>query len=407
MTDPAVPAALPAPARPSFLLLAAMTVSGVVAIHVYTPSLPAVAADLDASEAAVQLSIMAYMISVGFSQLLIGPLSDRFGRRPLMIAGLAVFVLANAFCALAPSIEWLIAARVLQAAGASTGGVLARAIVRDSWERDSVASLMGKLQMAQVVGAATAPIIGGQLAAWFDWTAGFWFLSLFAAAQLALGIRLLPETNRYLGTQTSALGMVKDFLILLRSPAYLGNCLAVGWMNAMYFVFFASAPFLFINHLGMTPDRMGTIMLVAVTGSLAGAWMSSRYAGRPWAGRMMPIGVLTSMSGAVIILGFGLAGQTSIASAVAPLALTGLGNGLLLPLAGARAVGVMPRLAGTASAGFGFIQLMLGALGTLAATQMNHDSQRDMGLGMAVFSVLALLSLSLVRLEKSGDPGKT
>ena len=384
-----------------------MTVSGVVAIHVYTPSLPAVAHDLNASDAAVQLSIMAYMISVGFAQLLIGPLSDRFGRRPLMITGLAIFVFANALCALAPSIEWLIAARVLQAAGASTGGVLARAIVRDSWERDSVASLMGKLQMAQVVGAATAPIIGGQLATWFDWTAGFWFLSAFAAAQLVLGFRLLPETNRYLGMQTSAIGMVKDFLLLLRSPAYLGHCFAVGWMNAMYFVFFASAPFLFINHLGMTPSEMGYIMLVTVTGSLTGAWMSSRFAGRPWAGRMMPSGILASMTGSLIILGFGLAGQTSIPTALAPLALIGLGNGLLMPLASARAVSVMPRLAGTASAGFGFIQLMLGALGTLATTQMNHDSQIDMGLGMAVFCVLALLALGVVRLETWGNTGRT
>ena len=97
-----------------------MTVSGVVAIHVYTPSLPAVAHDLNASDAAVQLSIMAYMISVGFAQLLIGPLSDRFGRRPLMITGLAIFVFANALCALAPSIEWLIAARVLLASASAT-----------------------------------------------------------------------------------------------------------------------------------------------------------------------------------------------------------------------------------------------------------------------------------------------
>ncbi len=398
MSDPAPPTDT-APRRPSFWLLAALTVTGVVAIHVYTPVLPAVAADLRATDAQVQLSIMVFMLSFALSQLILGPLSDRFGRRPLVIAGLILYVGANVLCALAPTIEWLIAARAVQALGASTGGVLGRAIVRDVWDRGEMASLMGKLQIAQVLGAASAPIIGSFIAAWFDWTAGFWFLSLFAGVQLVLAFRLLPETNRYRGTRTGFFSMMKDFGTLLRSPGYLGNCLSTGFLNAMYFTFFSAAPFLLIDRLGLSPDRFGFIMMVAIGGSLTGAWISSRYAARPRARLMMPLGVLVALSGAMIILYVGLFGETTVSSVVAPLALLGLGNGLLSPLAAAGAVSVQPRIAGTASAGFGFVLLMLGAAGALAATQMSHDTPVDMALGMVGFCLLALLSLVLLRLE--------
>lgn len=389
--------ALPSDARPSVGLLMGFVLAGVLAINVYVPALPEIRQVLDASPTEIQLTLTVFLVAFGLAQLVLGPMSDRYGRRPVLLWGSALFVVANVVCALALSIEALLVGRVLQAFGACAGSVVTRALVRDAWGRDRSASIMGFLTLSISLGAAVAPLIGGQLAAHFGWTAGFWFLAAIGAVPVAVGIFRLPETNRYVGRPMSVLRIAGDLRRLCAYPPYLGYCMSVGAMNGMFFVFLGSAPFVLIEHLGMRPDTFGVFMLVMVAGSLIGAGIAARYGARPWGARLLSVGTLCSLVGGLIILVLGVAGLTSVPGVIAPLFLVGLGNGGMMPIAAARAVGLAPKLAGTASAGFGAIQLAGGAIGTVVAGLLPHASQGPMGAGMVVFALVGLASTALTR----------
>ncbi len=388
---------LPSDARPSVGLLMGFVLAGVLAINVYVPALPEIRQVLDASPTEIQLTLTVFLVAFGLAQLVLGPMSDRYGRRPVLLWGSALFVVANVVCALALSIEALLVGRVLQAFGACAGSVVTRALVRDAWGRDRSASIMGFLTLSISLGAAVSPLIGGQLAAHFGWTAGFWFLAAIGAVPVAVGIFRLPETNRYVGRPMSVLRIAGDLRRLCAYPPYLGYCMSVGAMNGMFFVFLGSAPFVLIEHLGMRPDTFGVFMLVMVAGSLIGAGIAARYGARPWGARLLSVGTLCSLVGGLIILVLGVAGLTSVPGVIAPLFLVGLGNGGMMPIAAARAVGLAPKLAGTASAGFGAIQLAGGAIGTVVAGLLPHASQGPMGAGMVVFALVGLASTALTR----------
>ena len=388
---------LPAGARPPIGLLMGFVLAGVLAINVYVPALPEIRQVLGASPTEIQLTLTVFLVAFGVAQLVLGPMSDRYGRRPVLLWGSALFVVANVVCALALSIEALLIGRVLQAFGACAGSVVTRALVRDAWGRDRSASIMGFLTLSISLGAAVSPLIGGQLAAHFGWTAGFWLLAVLGAIPVAVGIFRLTETNRYVGRPMSVLRIAGDLRRLCAYPPYLGYCLSVGAMNGMFFVFLGSAPFVLIEHLGMRPDTFGVSMLVMVAGSLIGAAVAARYGARPWGPRLLSVGTLCSLVGGSVILALGLAGLTSIAGVIVPLFLVGLGNGGMMPIAAARAVGLAPKLAGTASAGFGAIQLTGGAIGTVVAGLLPHTSQGPMGAGMVAFALFGLASTALTR----------
>ncbi len=364
-----------------------MVLAGVLAINVYVPALPEISRALNASPSEVQLTLTVFLVAFGIAQLVLGPMSDRYGRRPILLWGTALFVVANIVCALAFSIEALLIGRVLQAFGACAGSVVTRALVRDAWGRNGSASIMGFLTLSISLGAAVSPLIGGQLAARFGWTAGFWFLAAVGAIPVVMGIFRLPETNRYIGRPMSILRIATDLRRLCAFPPYLGYCLSVGAMNGMFFVFLGSAPFVLIDNLGMPPDIFGVFMLVMVAGSLIGAAVAARYGNRPWGDRLLSVGTICSLIGGLIIAGIGLSGWTSIPGVIAPLFLVGLGNGGMMPIAGARAVGLAPKVAGTASAGFGAIQLAGGAVGTVVAGFLPHTTQGPMGIGMIAFAL--------------------
>jgi DHA1 family bicyclomycin/chloramphenicol resistance-like MFS transporter len=374
-----------------------MVLAGVLAINVYVPALPEISRTLDASPTEIQLTLTVFLVAFGLAQLVLGPMSDRYGRRPVLLWGTALFVVANIVCALAFTIEALLIGRVLQAFGACAGSVVTRALVRDAWGRDGSASIMGFLTLSISLGAAVSPLIGGQLAAHFGWTAGFWFLAAVGAIPVIIGIFRLPETNRHIGRSMSILRIATDLRRLCAYPPYLGYCMSVGAMNGMFFVFLGSAPFVLIVNLGMPPDVFGVFMLVMVAGSLIGAAVAARYGSRPWGDRLLAVGTLCSLVGGILIAAIGFAGWTSIPGVIAPLFLVGLGNGGMMPIAGARAVGLAPKLAGTASAGFGAIQLAGGAIGTVVAGLLPHTTQGPMGAGMIAFALIGLASTALTR----------
>lgn len=383
----------PRAAAPALWLLVAMTGLGPFSMQVLIPALPVLARDLGVSYASAQLSLTLYLVGVAAGQLLYGPLSDRRGRRPPLFAGLALYLAASVVAALAPSLGWLLAARVAQAVGACAGLVLARAIVRDVWPREEAASRLGYVTMGMTVAPMAAPLVGALLEERFGWRAALWSCLLFGAPLLLAAWARLPETLRPAerrgpprpGAGGPFAALARDYAVLLRAPAFRAPAAVVACSTGVFFSFMAGAPRAVVEGLGLAP-RTYALAFVAISVAFAlGSWLAGRHSARLGVARMLSLGVWSSTAGAALGVGLaalpvlGLAPPT-LAALFGPMTLIAVGNGASQPSAIAAAVGARPALAGTASGLMGAAQMTFGALMTLVAGLAETGS----GLGMAI-----------------------
>jgi multidrug resistance protein len=271
--DPATPdVATPHPVldRPPYVVLVAISAVGPLALNIFVPSMPGLQSEFGVSYGRVQLTLTLYIIGMALCQLVYGPLSDRFGRRPVLLAGMALFVVASILAALATSITVLIAARLLQAIGGASGLVLSRAIVRDLYDRDRSASVLGYITMAFVVAPMLAPTVGGLLDQIAGWRSIFVLLALLGAAALAATWRKLPETNRNLAPSIRIAGLAAGYLTLLRSPSFLAYAFTLGFSSAVFFAFIAGAPYVMVVVLERTAAGLRPVVHVRVARLHAG-----------------------------------------------------------------------------------------------------------------------------------------
>ena len=207
---------------PPLAILVFMTMLGNLGLNMLVPAVPAIVTDLGTDSATAQWTLTIYLIGISVGQLIYGPLSDRFGRRPVMLAGLLLFLTGSLLAMLAPSVGLLILARVGQAMGGCAGMVLTRAIVRDVYQRERAASALGYISMTMVIGPATAPAIGGLLNSHFGWRAIPLALALICAAIMLASLRWLNETNLRPTSRIEVISVLRDYITLLRLKAYIG-----------------------------------------------------------------------------------------------------------------------------------------------------------------------------------------
>ncbi len=388
-------------ARPeSFIvavLLTALVAFGAISTDLYLPSLPAIAAAFGSTTAQVQLTLSVFLAGFAVSQMIYGPLSDRFGRRPVLLGGLAIYLAGTVACMAAPGIEALIAARFVQAVGACAGVVLGRAVVRDIHGREQAARMLSYMGMAMAIAPALGPILGGLVQTAFGWRANFLLLSAFGGLCLAGVWVLLPETNRWRdATATQVRGIARNYRALLGEPVYLGYVLVCAFGYSGIFAFISGSSFLFIEVLGLTPDRYGLCFAAIVVGYMLGTFASGRLTLRLGIERMVlaggVIGLMGGLGGAAVTVSGGL----SIAGILAPVFVFMVGVGLMLPNSIAGAIGPYPRIAGTASALLGLVQMSLAALVGIAVGHLHDATGRGMTGAIALLSVGALLAYLLL-----------
>jgi DHA1 family bicyclomycin/chloramphenicol resistance-like MFS transporter len=383
-----------------FLMVCLMTVA-YSTIGIYTPAMPAIAAHFGASAGEVQLTFSAYLIAFSFGQLIYGPLSDRHGRRPAILVGLVIYVIGSALSALAVSIEMLIVVRAIQALGGCAGPVLARAIMRDLFDRDEGARLMAFVAMVMGVAPAFAPVFGGYLQVVFGWESIFWVLTVVGAVVLILFIFLLRETHtggsRAVGGGVLAMLMV--YPRLMRSRLFIGYTLNAGFAMATIFVYIASAPFVLIELLDIPPDLYGWYTLIPTLFNLAGAFVASRYTVRMGGARMMLYGSIVVFVGAMIMVAFAVVGHLSVFTVVSPMAIVAFGLANVFPSAAQGAVSVAPRQAGAASSLNGFLTMLIASLAVVVVGVLPPGSQMPMAAVVGAMGVLTILSLLLTREE--------
>ena len=379
-------------ARPWRLLplLIAMTAIGPVTLNIVVPALPGMITRLGTDAATVQLTLSLFLLSLACAQLLLGPLSDRFGRRPVVLAGLALSVVASLGAIAASSIGALIAARIIQAAGASTGIVIGRAIIRDLYDRDRAAGMIGLVTTAMVIAPMVSPLVGGILDTAFGWEAIFVFITLMSGTVLAWAVLMLPETHHArVSSSPAALG--REWRALFVNARFHAYVLAGALGSAPFFIFIGGGPHVVITLMGRSSAEYGVWFALSSFGYMAGNFTVSRLAQRVSLDTMIMAGLSLGIVGACLTAAsFMLWPNGGPATVFLPQFIISYGNGLLLPNAIAGAVSLRPEAAGAAAGLTGFSQMAIGAAATQAISMLLAGSSSAMPLAWMMLGILVV-----------------
>jgi DHA1 family bicyclomycin/chloramphenicol resistance-like MFS transporter len=386
------PPARAAPPRGLILVLPALVAFQAISTDLYLPALPAIGADLGAGIEQVQLTLSLFLVGFGTAQLAWGPLSDRIGRRPPLLAGTLLYVLASLACMLAPSIEALVLGRIVQAVAACSGVVLGRAVVRDLYEPADAARVLAYLGTAMALAPILGPILGGWLTLTFGWRSTFAALALFGGLAFVGVWRAVPETN--LGKDphaTRPARLAANYAALLRDRRYLARVALAALGYAGIFTFISGSPHLLIDAVGLRPDQYGLCFAAGVAGWMAGTFAAGRLNRRLGLAGLLRHGTRISAVAALAGLAWALASPPSWPALVAPMFLFMLGAGFTLPTAMALAIGPHPDKAGLASALLGFLQLAFASLVGLAVSAAYDRTAVPMMAVLVLATVGALL----------------
>jgi len=331
-------------------LLAGLATIGPFSIDTYLPSFPSIGREFAADPLVVQQTLSLYLASFGLMTLFHGALSDALGRRPVILACLAVFALASAGCALAPSIEALLACRVVQGMSAGAGMVVGRAIIRDTFDGAQAQRLMSQVTMIFGLAPAIAPMIGGWLYLSLGWAAIFWFLVLYAWSMAAANWWLLPESLAPERRQSIAIGpLLAAYRQLVADRRFLLLALASGVPFNAFFLYVLSAPAFLGQVLGLGPQQFFWLFVCSIAGIMIGAWLSGRLAGRIRPQTQVMIGFLL-MAGVGLLNLANQAWQThSVLGALLPVGILSLGWSLLMPAVTLLVLDLFPERRGMAS----------------------------------------------------------
>ena len=390
--------------RPSLGILIAVTALGPLALNIFIPSMPGMQAVFNTDYGTIQLTLTLYLFGVAVSQLFLGPLSDRFGRRPVLLWGILLFLLGTLLCALAESIAMLIVGRVIQAVGGCAGLVLGRAIVRDTHDRSESASMIGYITMAMVVAPMVAPLLGGFTDDLFGWRASFFLVLLVGAVVLALAWFLLIETHFDRDAVAGPASMIRGFGTLLRDTAFTGYAVNVSFTTAVFFAFLAGAPYMMIEVMGRPPSEYGLYFMLNAASYMTGNFLAGRLSTKVGPERMTLAGSALALMGVALLTGLALSGEMTPLMLFGPVMFIGLANGLSLPNATASAISVRPDLAGTASGLLGFLQMMVGGVATLVVGHLQSDTATPMVAVMTAAAVIAFLGYFLAKIALAARP---
>jgi DHA1 family bicyclomycin/chloramphenicol resistance-like MFS transporter len=370
---------------------------GLLAMTLCLPSMQEWGTIFDTPQADVQLTFSGYVVAYGALQLVYGPLSDRHGRKPILMLGLVVAGLASVMAALATDIATLTAARALQGAGSAASMVVGRSMVQDLFTGPQRTRVMAYIGMALGMCPPLATLIGGQIHVRYGWQTNFVLLAVLAAVLLLAAWWGLPRVTKPAPAPGHWLrAMFSAYARLLREPRFLLYVAILAATTATFYAFLAGAPIV-LKGYGIGPDGIGWFIMAVPVSYILGNFMTSRLIAQAGESRVMAWGQALTLGGLVVMLALGLGGvQTALAVAL-PLLLLGLGHGLLNPPALAGTVGVLPALAGSAAAVAGLMQQLTGATGGYLVGLVPHEGAVNLGwmmLGFALTGAVAQFFLS-------------
>lgn len=384
------------PGAPPILFLGFLAAMGPLALSIHVQSVPEIAGALGAPYTSAQLTVSAFLLTFAVSQLIVGPLSDRFGRKPVLYGGLILFGLASAGAALAQSIEVLIIARMLQGAGGCATLVTPRAVVQDTHRGAEAARVMALVAMLQSVAPSTAPIIGGGIDALLDWRWIFWFLTIATGLLMLATHHWLRETRPLTGGQPDSWATIFiRYARLFRSRLYIGYTVTFTFGTSGFFGFLTVGPALLIESRGLAAFWFSVSLALVASQFVVGNYLGSLLVRRIGIDKTLAFGAAGEVLAAAAL--FALAGQTHMAAVVGPVMAFSFFNGFIFANGIAGATGVDPRVAGSASSFLGFAQLGTGALIAFAMGNLPTDTIIPYAWVLLACALLAGAGMLLVR----------
>lgn len=339
----------------------------------YLASLPGMALDFAVTPAAVQQTLSLFVFGFGTAQLVSGPMSDRYGRRPVLIGGLALYLLSGIACALAPSLDWLIAARFVQAIGACTAVVVARAIVRDAYSPAEGARVMARALSLLALAPILGPILGGYLQVSFGWRAAFVTLALAGLTMLVAAMRHLTESNSQPNPKAMhPASLARAYLGVVRTPAFWAYALPGSLSYASIFVFISGTPFVLIKVLGVPTQYYGYLFAFGVCGYLGGTLICRRLIGHIGIARVLALGTAVGLAGGLGFLMLVLAGVSHWTLVVMAQFVVMTAHGINFPCTQSGSLAPFPEKAGAAAGLFGCL-VMYAALAAGTWVGNSHD----------------------------------
>jgi len=381
--------------------ICALAAMGTLATNIFLPSLPAIAADLHVSSAAVTSSISLYLAILAVGQLIAGPLSDRFGRRTPILAGLCVFILGTVWCALAPDLPNLLIARSIQACGVCVATVLSRAIASDLFDGQALTRVMAWITVATAAAPGFSPLLGSALDHFFGWRSEFVFVALFGVCALSAHARLIGESHASVTGPVNPIAVCRAYLGLIRNPRFAPPTRTAGLLMAGLFATFSATPRVLLEHFRFTPIALGLLFAAVVLLVLGASLLAPRLSARLGIHRATTIGLYVTAIGAGANLFAALVAHDSFTPFLATAAIFLFGVGVVSPLASAAALSSLGARAGAAAALFGFAQMAGAACGAGLAAVV----ARDPALGLAIVLALAC-PLATILYLRDGRPSE-
>jgi len=385
---------------PPFWLIATVTMTGTAALHMLVPALPMIARDLRTSQHAAQLAMTLYLAGMAIGQLVYGPLSDRFGRRNLLLISQAIYVLGLLLAALATRIELLLAARVVQSVGACGALVLGRAMVRDISGSKDAARRLAMLGLVMSLTPAIAPTVGEFVVTFLGWRAIFLVMTALVGGLFLLAWRELPETNHRRVALPGVRAAAASYLELWLSAPFRRFTVAGACGATSLYGFFAAAPFLVTDALHEPAGAVAVFCMMTFAGMIAGNWTAQRLAARLTSVRAARLGNTICLVCALALFGLTITHHLTAPGLMLLVVVYAMGVGILSPNALAGLMNLHPERAGTASSLYGFSQMTAGALFTLLASAHYGAPGVPVAVEMLVAAGVAAFSLARLRLPR-------
>jgi DHA1 family bicyclomycin/chloramphenicol resistance-like MFS transporter len=379
------------------VILAVLSLIAPLAIDMYLPALPFIAAGLSATDAEAQLTLPTYFAGFAIGQAFYGPIADRFGRKPPLYFGLAIYILASLGCALAPDVDTLIALRFLQAAGGCAGTVVARAMVRDLFTGADAVRVYSRVLLVFGVGPILAPMVGSGVLIWFGWREIFFLLTAIGVLSLVLIIIRLPETRNPAHVKPLRLdSIIVGYWRLFTHRNFVGYALTGGTMMAGTFAYIAALPFVIVNVYGHPSSYFSWVFGINAVGFIVASQINVRVQRHYSPERVLLFALLLQMGAAVIFVLDVFAGWGGLFGILVPLFFWIATMGFVIPNTTALAMGPFAANAGAASAMLGVLQFVLAAVSSGLVAAAADGTARPMVGCMALFSLVALLINRLV-----------
>lgn len=353
-------------ARRTSLLGAGLVAIGPISMALYTPAMPALVEAFGTTDAAVKLTLTAYFAGFAVAQLVCGPLSDAFGRKPVTLAFLTLYLVSSVLATFAPTVEFMVAARALQGIGAAVGISVSRAIVRDQFTGQASARIMNTIAMMLALGPAVSPTIGGFVLELFGWREVFWCMVIYGVVLMIFVGLFQVETNPNPGKHHLDPGrLTTNYFTLLQDPRFLAPSILIGCGLGGLYALATVLPFVLIHDVGLSPSEFGLTMIIQSGTFIIGTIVTGRLLKIVEAHRLVPVGMALWVVSSALMCVFSLTMEPTIATVMGPVALFVFALAFVLPASFTESLAPFPHIAGAASAMTGFMQFGGGIVASL------------------------------------------